>query len=188
MEQTTKIEPEGQVDQGKKEIPVLEQPRDSERDWRRRRSRLRNPRVRMALLVGGVVLIAVGILLWRYFSSYESTDDAQIDGHLNSVSARISGHVQKLLVSDNQYVEAGTPLVQIDPTDYEVALDRAKANYAAMLAAARGAQANVPITSVGTAGQLSAAQPERLECARWNCGGKPAVTGIQSTSRAGGSQ
>ncbi len=86
--------------------------------WREFRSR--NPRFRMFLIIGVVVLLVAGFFLWRYFNSYESTDDAQIDGHLNPVSARVSGHIQKLLITDNQYVQAGQPLVQIDPSDYQV--------------------------------------------------------------------
>src|SRR4029453_11079866 len=99
-----------------------------------------------------------GFFLWRYFSSYEFTDDAQIDGHLSPVSARVSGHVIRLLVTDNQYVEAGTPLAEIDPKDYEVALERAKAAYADANATAEAAMVNVPITSIGTASQVTSAQ------------------------------
>ena len=93
-------------------------------------------------------------------SSYESTDDAQIDGHLNPISARVTGHVTKLLVADNQYVDAGTPLIQIDPADYQVALENAKAQYEDALAAARAAQANVPITTISTGSQISGAQAD----------------------------
>src|SRR2546425_9526340 len=132
----------------------------SERDLRWRKFTSRNPRLRVGLTIGGIVLVVAGVFLWRYFTSYESTDDAQIDGHLNSISARVSGHVQKLLVEDNQYVQAGTPLVQIDPRDYQVAVDRAKADYADALAAAQAAQVNVPITSVSTGSQLNAAQAD----------------------------
>ncbi len=95
----------------------------------------------MFLIIGVVVLLVAGFFLWRYFNSYESTDDAQIDGHLNSVSARVSGHVEKLLVDDNQYVQAGQPLVQIDPRDYQVLVARAKADYDNAVADARAAQA-----------------------------------------------
>src|SRR5207247_2522792 len=131
----------------------------SERDrgWRRAS---RSPRFRRLLILILIVLLVVGFFLWRYFTSYESTDDAQIDGHLNAISARISGHVEKLLVDDNQYVNAGTPLVQIDPRDYQVAVDRAKADYADALAVAQAAQVNVPITSVSTGSQLSTAQAD----------------------------
>src|SRR2546430_7930271 len=131
----------------------------SERDLRWRRAS-RSPRFRRLLILILIVLLVVGFFLWRYFTSYESTDDAQIDGHLNAISARISGHVEKLLVDDNQYVNAGTPLVQIDPRDYQVAVDRAKADYADALSAAQAAQGNVPITSVSTGSQVSTAQAD----------------------------
>jgi membrane fusion protein (multidrug efflux system) len=120
----------------------------------------RNPRFRMAFILGGIVLLVAGFFLWRYFTSYESTDDAQIDGHLNSISARVSGHVERLLVNDNQYVTAGTPLVEIDPKDYQIAVERAKADYADAVAAAQAAQVNVPITSVNTDSQLTGAQAD----------------------------
>jgi membrane fusion protein, multidrug efflux system len=132
----------------------------SERDLRWRRLRARNPRMRMFLIIGFVVLLVAAFFLGRYFTSYESTDDAQIDGHLNSVSARVSGHVAKLLVQDNQYVQAGTPLVEIDPRDYQVALDHAKADYADALALSQAAQVNVPITSVNTSSQVSSAEAD----------------------------
>jgi membrane fusion protein (multidrug efflux system) len=74
---------------------------------------------------------------------------------LNSISARISGHVIKLNVQDNQYVEAGTVLVEIDPADYQVAYDRAKADFEDAQAAAIAAGVNVPITSVNTTSQVS---------------------------------
>lgn len=133
---------------------------DSDKDLRSPKLNLRNPRFRLALIIGVIVLIVVGIILWRYFSSYEDTDDAQIDGHLNSVSARVSGHVDKLLVADNQYVEAGTPLVHIDASDYQIAYESAKADYENALAAANAAKVNIPITSVGTASQLSTSQAD----------------------------
>lgn len=132
----------------------------SDRDLRWRRFKARNPRFRMFLIIGVVVLLVAIFFLWRYFTSYESTDDAQIDGHLNSISARVAGHVAKLLVEDNQYVQAGTPLVQIDPKDYEVALDRARADYANAVATAEAAKVNVPITSISTSSQTSTARAD----------------------------
>ncbi len=130
----------------------------SEQDLRWKRFPARGSRFRIVILVGVIALVALGIVFWRYFSSYESTDDAQVDGHLSPISARVSGHVVKLLVTDNQYVEAGTPLVEIDPADYEVALQRAQAAYEDAKATAEAAGVNVPITSVGTASQITAAQ------------------------------
>jgi membrane fusion protein (multidrug efflux system) len=129
----------------------------SERDLKWKQFRERNPRFRMFLIIGVVVLLVAGFFLWRYFNSYESTDDAQIDGHLNPVSARITGHVEKLLVTDNQYVQAGQALAQIDPRDYQVLVARAKADYDDAVAAARAAGVNVPITSTSTSSQLSSA-------------------------------
>jgi membrane fusion protein (multidrug efflux system) len=93
-------------------------------------------------------------------TSYESTDDAQVDGHINSISARITGHVIKLNIRDNQYVNAGDVLVEIDPTDYQVALDRAKADFADSQAAAIAAGVNVPITDINTSSQVSASQAD----------------------------
>jgi len=107
-----------------------------------------------------VVLVVVIFFVMRYLTSYQDTDDAQIDGHLNSISARVSGHVAKLLVEDNQYVQAGTPLVQIDPKDYEVAVERAKADYANAVAMAAAAGVNIPITSVNTDSQVSRSQAD----------------------------
>src|SRR6266567_857846 len=132
----------------------------SERDLKWKEFRSRNPRFRMFLIIGIVVLVVTGFFLWRYFNSYESTDNSQIDGHLNPVSARVSGHVEKLLVNDNQYVKAGTPLVQIDPRDYQVLVARAKADYDNAVAAAKAAGVNVPITSTSTSSQLTGASAE----------------------------
>jgi membrane fusion protein (multidrug efflux system) len=116
----------------------------------------------MFLILAVILLLIAGVFLWRYFTSYESTDDAQIDGHVNSISARISGHVSKLNVQDNQYVEAGTVLVEIDPTDYQVAVDRAQADYNDAKATADAASVNVPVTSVSTESQLSSADADVL--------------------------
>ncbi len=132
----------------------------SDRDLRWKSFRAGNPRFRVFLIVGIIVLLVTGFFLWRYFDSYEDTDDAQIDGHLNSISARVSGHVLKLLVDDNQYVPMGTPLIEIDPKDYQVAVDRAKADYADAVALAEAARVNVPITSVNTNSQTSSAQAD----------------------------
>jgi len=112
-------------------------------------------RKRMLFVIGGVVVLLVGIFLWRYLSSYESTDDAQVDVHLYPVSSRISGYVIKVNVGDNEYVEKGTVLVEIDPRDYEVAAAQARANLANAEATAQSLNITVPITSVSTESQLS---------------------------------
>src|SRR5580693_973170 len=101
-----------------------------------------------------VVVIVGGIFLWRYFSGFESTDDAQVDVHLYPVSARISGYVQAVHVADNEYVQEGATLVEIDPEDYNVALAKAQANLETAQAAARALNIDVPISSVDTDSQL----------------------------------
>jgi membrane fusion protein (multidrug efflux system) len=123
-------------------------------------SRTASPGFRIAAVIAAVVLLVVGIFVYRYVTSYESTDDAQVDGHINSISTRVSGHVVKLNVLDNQYVEAGTILVEIDPADYQVAYERAKADFEDAQAAAAAAGVNVPITSVSTTSQVSAAEAD----------------------------
>jgi membrane fusion protein (multidrug efflux system) len=137
-------------------------PTPSVQDLRSHLSRRHDPRFRLFLIFGLVVLAMVGIFLWRYFASYESTDDAQIDGHVNSISPRVSGHVITLNVKDNQYVEAGTVLVEIDPTDYQVAVARALADYNDAKATADAATVNVPVTSVNTSSLLSSADADVL--------------------------
>jgi membrane fusion protein, multidrug efflux system len=115
-----------------------------------RRKRRRN----IIIIVAAVVLIVAGLLLWRYLSGYESTDDAQADVHLYPVSARISGYVIRVNVNDNQWVNKGDVLVEIDPTDYQVALLQAQANLANAEATAKSLNITVPITSVNTVSQL----------------------------------
>src|SRR5882757_8125377 len=85
----------------------------------------------VAIVVIVVVVIALaigGFVLWGYLSSYESTDDAQIDGHINSVSSRINGTVTAVHFEDNQQVQAGQLLVELDPRDYQIALEQAQAD------------------------------------------------------------
>src|SRR5580704_15636903 len=113
-----------------------------------------NRRRNIVILVVAVVALGGGVLLWLYLSSYESTDDAQADVHLSPVSARVSGYVIRVNVDDNQWVEKGTVLVEIDPKDYEVALAQAQANLANAEATAQSLNITVPITSVNSTSQL----------------------------------
>jgi membrane fusion protein, multidrug efflux system len=146
--------PPGQSDSRPKPLP------STERDFRTRPSRTASPGFRIALIIGAVVLLVAAFFVYRYVSSYESTDDAEVDGHINSVSARISGHVIKLNIRDNQYVEAGQVLVEIDPSDYQVAYDRAKADFENAQASASAAGVTVPITSVSTSTQVSSSEAD----------------------------
>ena len=109
---------------------------------------------RWILLGSLVVLVVAGVLLWHYITGFESTDDAQVDVHLYPVSARISGYVQQVNIDDNQWVNEGSTLVQIDPRDYEVALERAQATLGTSQAAAKSSNIDVPVSSVDTSSQL----------------------------------
>ena len=77
----------------------------------------------------GIVLLAGGVAWWLYSRTYESTDDAQVDGHLNSIASRVAGTVQAVYVENDQPVKAGQPLVDLDPSDYRVQVDQARATY-----------------------------------------------------------
>jgi membrane fusion protein (multidrug efflux system) len=115
------------------------------------------PRVRRALLAA---VIAVPLLVagfWWYLSGRETTDDAQIEGHITPIAPRVGGTVLTVHVNDNQNVRAGSVLVEIDPRDYQVALRRAEADLADAEAVLEAARAGVPITTTSTSGQLSSA-------------------------------
>jgi len=118
----------------------------------------RRSRTKWMVLVAGLALIAAAVLLWRHYSGWESTDDAQIEGHIDPISARVGGHVISVKVPENEYVDAGTVLVELDPRDYQVAVDRAGAEYANAVASAEAAHAGVPITSVNTTSQVSTSE------------------------------
>jgi membrane fusion protein, multidrug efflux system len=164
MEQTTQSPPAAppqSAQPGNAQPASRTQPLPStERDFHTRPSRTASPGFRVAVIIAVVVLLVVGFFVFRYVTSYESTDDAEVDGHINSISTRISGHVVKLNVLDNQYVQAGTVLVEIDPADYQVAYDRAKADFDSARAAAAEAGVDVPITDVSTSSQLSATEAD----------------------------
>ncbi len=112
---------------------------------------------RRALILGGILSVAAVTALLFYYHNRESTDDAQIDGHITPVAAKISGRVGKVLVLDNQPVKAGELLAQIDPADYQAALDQAKAALALAESEARSAGFDVPRTTGDVASGTSSA-------------------------------
>src|SRR5271154_4094231 len=118
------------------------------------------PGARIFLIIAVIVLLVGGFFAYEYFQTYESTDDAEVDGHLMPLSARISGYVIKVNVNDNQEVTTGAVLAEIDPKDYQVALDQAKAELADAQASAQALNINVPITSVSTESQVSVSEAD----------------------------
>src|ERR1700724_13500 len=107
---------------------------------------LKNPKVQRFLILGAIVLVAVAIGLFLYYRDRESTDDAQVDGHITPIAAKISGRVAEVLVHDNEQVKAGQVLVKIDPRDYQAALDNANAALALAQSEAQSATVDVPRT------------------------------------------
>ncbi|HEY3092825.1 MAG TPA: HlyD family secretion protein, partial [Vicinamibacterales bacterium] len=116
-----------------------------------------NKRIRIAIGVVLIVLLGVGVWLWAT-AGRETTDDAQVDAHVTPVSARVGGMVVDVSVKENQQVEAGATLVVIDPRDYQVALDKARAELATAEADAAAARVNVPITSTAATSNVSTAR------------------------------
>jgi len=120
------------------------------------------PRSHGALLAAVVVflLLASGLGLWLYFRDYESTDDAQVDGNIHPISSRVAGYVLKVNIDDNQYVHAGDVLVEIDPRDYQTAVDKARAELADALASSEAQSINVPVTSISTSSLIRGAEAD----------------------------
>jgi membrane fusion protein, multidrug efflux system len=113
-------------------------------------------RVRIGL---GVVLLGVAaVVVWLFVTAgRESTDDAQVEGHVVQISARVGGTIQRVSVEDNQGVAAGATLVELDPRDYQVAIDRARAELADAQATAAAARSGVPITTTESASNVTTA-------------------------------
>jgi membrane fusion protein (multidrug efflux system) len=131
-----------------------------------------NGRVGRFVGLGAFVVALVAGAAWWRLSGRESTDDAQIEGHVYPVAARVGGTVTAVLAKDNEPVEKGATLVRIDPRDYDVALKRALADLAESEASARAAEGGVPLTYVtggseekAAAGDAAAAEA-RLAAAR----------------------
>jgi membrane fusion protein (multidrug efflux system) len=141
------------------ETPVQEPEQVKEYPVSQARGR-KSPRFKAALAGGIAVAVVVIVVWWLHASAWESTDDAQIDAHIYSISSRISGHVVKVNVDDNDVVKAGDVLVEIDPADYEVTKQRYEAELADAKANAESARVGLPITSATTSSQVESARAD----------------------------
>jgi len=113
-------------------------------------------RLKWIALAAIVIVLAVVVVVWMR-SGKASTDDAQIEGHITPVATRVGGTVVRVAVSDNQLVQAGTVLAEIDHRDYQVAVDRARAELADAQATAAAAGVGVPIAKVSTSSDIRTA-------------------------------
>ena len=139
-------------------------------------------RLVVVLLVVAVVAVA-GFYIWRYLKTYESTDDAQIDGHIHAVSGRITGNVVEIRAEDAQVVKAGEVLVRIDPRDYEVAVAKAEADLRDAEAALESSRIDIPITTTNTASQLKTAHSSRADAAAFLLGAQRQLAAARDRDR-----
>jgi membrane fusion protein (multidrug efflux system) len=144
-----------------------------------RRTRPRRTRY-LAATVVVVVLVVTGYYLWKYVNTYETTDDAQIDGHINAISGRITGNVIEVRAEDEQYVKAGDVLVRLDPRDYEVALAKAQADLGDAEAALESSRIDVPIITTNTASQLKTAASSRADATAFVLGSERQLTAARA--------
>jgi membrane fusion protein (multidrug efflux system) len=93
-----------------------------------------------------LIAAGVGVYFWLQSREFESTDDAEVEAHLNSISSRVDGAITHVYVDDNQFVKAGDPLVDLDPRDFQVAVDQARAQVAQARSQVTAQQPNIPIT------------------------------------------
>jgi len=114
---------------------------------------------RIRLIAAVLVVAAIGVGVWFWLTAgHESTDDAQVDAPVTQVAARVGGTITKVAVNDNQRVELGAVLVELDRRDYDVAADKARAELADAEATAIAARSNVPITSTTAASNVTTAR------------------------------
>jgi len=148
-QQESDEKPKGQEKNGQDE--------DQDSEARKKVDPRRKRTIRFALLALLVVALIAAIPIYAYYSVRESTDDAQVDGHLIPISPRISGTIQEVLVNDNQPVKAGQDLVRLDPADYKVSLDQAEAQLESSAATITESEQNVPLTTINTTSSVSTA-------------------------------
>jgi len=117
-------------------------------------------RRRGIIIVVLAILVVGAIALWWHSTFSEDTDDAQINGHLIQVSSRIAGQVQRVYVDENQQVKKGDPIVDLDPRDFQVAVENAKAALASAQANALAANVAVPLTTINTGSLLTSANSD----------------------------
>jgi membrane fusion protein (multidrug efflux system) len=115
-------------------------------------------RAKWLLIPAALILVAAAYAGWQYLSQWESTDDAQIEGHIHPVNAKVGGTIVSVNIAENQHVETGTVLAQIDSRDYAVAVARAEAELAQAQAGVVAARAGVPVASSAAGAQITSSE------------------------------
>jgi len=113
--------------------------------------------ITMAIAAFVVVLAGLGVWMWLT-AGRESTDDAQIDARVTQIAPRVGGTIVRVAVNDNQRVDAGAVLIELDPRDYQVAVDKAQAELADAEANALAARSTVPIATTTAASGVTTAR------------------------------
>jgi membrane fusion protein (multidrug efflux system) len=127
------------------------------------------PKAKVSKRVVAIVLAVIGCVgalgYWLHARHFESTDDAQVDGHFAQLSTRVTGTVTYVnpLVENNRFVPAGTLLLELDPRDYEAEVEHAKATLETKEARLHEANLQVPITDASAFSQLHFAEAARQE-------------------------
>jgi membrane fusion protein (multidrug efflux system) len=139
------------------------------RDPADRRGVLHRRPVKLVLaLVVAAILSVAGLRFWNYLQSYEWTDDAEVDGHLDPISTRIDGTVVHVYVENTYHVKAGQPLVDLDPRDYQVAVENAAANVARAQQGVKAAEQNYKLSVANLAAAVATNDKAQLDVARYH--------------------
>ncbi len=117
--------------------------------------------VRTAALIAVALIVAAGVLLWWLNSrQFESTDDAQVDSHINEITSRIAGTITVVHVEENQFVHAGQVVAELDPRDYQVAQEQAQGRFGQAQAQSQAERPNVPVTEETTQTTIATANQD----------------------------
>jgi len=112
------------------------------------------------LIVAGLVIVVAGVLWWLHARHFESTDDAQVDGHISGLAARVAGAVTNVYVDENQFVKAGQVVADLDPRDYKAAVEQARQQLAQAQAQAEAEEPNIPVTEVTNQTNIAATRSD----------------------------
>ena len=129
------------------DVPVQDQGDSAETQKPKQSQWLVTRRMKLFLAIGSVSALIGSLIAWRYYAARETTDNAQVDGYITVVSARVSGTAQQVNFNNDDVIEKDQVLVQLDPADYQVALERARAELAEAQRNAVASRTTVPLTS-----------------------------------------